>query len=72
MPIPLHPREASITDDSEQPGFGVAASKIFKSGKCSQDGLLNDILSIFMVAGQPSGKVVRRPEVRRDLLLEAA
>jgi hypothetical protein len=72
-PLPLLQEAVErVADDGEQPGAGVGAVEAVEKLQRPQDGGLQHVLGVRIVAGQPAGQIVRGVEMGQDGAVEAA
>jgi hypothetical protein len=57
--------------DCQQPGTGRTPER-FEVRECAQKCFLDNIFRVFVAAGQPAGEVIRRREMRCNLVVKAA
>jgi hypothetical protein len=56
--------EPRVPDDGQQPRARIVAVKAFKEPKCTQVGILHDIVRIACAAAQPARQVIGRVQMR--------
>src|SRR3984957_7330133 len=60
-----------MPNDGQNPGAGIAAGKIADRTECAQEGVLDHILGVGSVAGEPARQPVSIIEVRHHRGVEA-
>jgi hypothetical protein len=68
--LPTAPGVAGISNNGQQPGFPISFPISIEESKGPQVSFLDHILRVLIVAGQPTGQIVRGMEMRQDDLLK--
>jgi hypothetical protein len=69
-PLSAEPSQCGIADHRQEPGSNVSASKTVEEPKGAQVGLLDDVLRILLVPGEPTRQVKSRVQMRKHRFFE--
>ncbi len=68
---PVHV-DIGVSQDRQQPRSRVPPVEPVEGAECSDEGLLDEVLGVGLVSGEPSGHSQQQPDLRFDLLAEGA